>query len=72
LGSKSSVFVSAKRSPRQGGFADTKTLLFDLQNDPEQNHSFQDQELENDLCEKIMLEMVVLPPKSGPPASMGN
>jgi hypothetical protein len=47
----------AKRSPRQGGFADTKTMLFDLKNDPEQNNSFQDQELENYMCEKIILEM---------------
>ena len=47
----------AKRSPRQGGFADTKTMLFDLKNDPEQNNSFQDQELENYMCKKIILEM---------------
>ena len=47
----------AKRSPRQGGFADTKTMLFDLKYDPEQNLSFRDKELELDLCNKIIIEM---------------
>ena len=49
----------AKRSPRQGGFADTKTMLFDLKYDPEQNLSFRDKELELDLCKKIIIEMNV-------------
>lgn len=43
----------AKRSPRQGGFAQTETCLYDLQIDPHQHQPFRDAEIET----KLMLAM---------------
>jgi len=48
----------AKRSPRQGGFADTKTVLFDLAKDPHQLNPIQAPEIEQEICAAIIREML--------------
>ena len=47
----------AKRSPRQGGFAQTQTCLYDLQADPQQSRPFRDAEIESRLMEAMRAEM---------------
>ena len=47
----------AKRSPRQGGFAQTQTCLYDLHTDPGQTHPFRDAEIESRLMEAMRVEM---------------
>lgn len=47
----------AKRSPRQGGFAQTQTCLYDLQNDPQQTRPFRNAEIESQLMEAMAAEM---------------
>ena len=47
----------AKRSPRQGGFAQTQTCLYDLKADPQQQEPFRDSDIEADLCRAMCLEM---------------
>jgi len=49
----------AKRSPRQGGFAQTHTCLYDLQADPEQKHPFRDDKIESYLMESMRAEMAL-------------
>ena len=49
--------ADAKRSPRQGGFADTATVLYDLAADPGQTSPFRDAGLEAELCGLIRGEM---------------
>ena len=49
--------ADARRSPRQGGFADTRTVLHDLATDPHQAAPFRDAELETRLCSLIRTEM---------------
>ena len=51
------AFASAKRSPRQGGFSDTQTCLYDLRSDPQQLHPFRDAAIEADLKALILAEM---------------
>ncbi len=51
------ALADAKRSPRQGGFADTRTVLFDLRNDPHQLTPVYDPEVEQRLCDAICREM---------------
>ncbi len=48
---------NAKRSPRQGGFADTTTMLYDLATDPGQTAPFRDAGLEARMCDLIRAEM---------------
>nr|WP_306268040.1 sulfatase [Pararhizobium sp. IMCC3301] len=47
----------AKRSPRQGGFYDTETRLFDLATDREQSAPFRDVGTEERFCQLIAREM---------------
>lgn len=47
----------AKRSPRQGGFADAKTALYDLETDPHQMTAIDAPEIEQYLLELIRSEM---------------
>ena len=47
----------AKRSPRQGGFAQTQTCLYDLKADPQQQQPFRDPDIEAELCRAMSLEM---------------
>jgi len=47
----------ARRSPRQGGFYDTNTRLFDMELDPGQRHPFRDDSIENRFCSAIVGEM---------------
>lgn len=47
----------AKRSPRQGGFVDANTRLFDLQSDPQQTNPMRDEAVEAHLCAMIAAEM---------------
>ena len=49
--------ADAKRSPRQGGFADTQTVLYDLQSDPHQMTPLDLPEIEADFCNRIVAEM---------------
>jgi arylsulfatase A-like enzyme len=49
--------ADAKRSPRQGGFAETATVLYDLATDPQQTSPFRDTGLEAEMCELIRAEM---------------
>jgi len=49
--------ADAKRSPRQGGFADTQTVLYDLQSDPHQLTPLDLPEIEADFCNRIVAEM---------------
>ena len=51
------AFAGAKRSPRQGGFRDTQTCLYDLACDPEQLNPFRDPDIEQDLNTLIIAEM---------------
>lgn len=50
---------NAKRSPRQGGFADCETQLYDYLSDPSQQTPLQDREVENRLCRSIEAEMIL-------------
>ena len=47
----------AKRSPTQGGFADTRTVLYDLRSDPHQMSPVVDPDLEAEFCRAIVAEM---------------
>lgn len=47
----------AKRSPRQGGFADARTVLYDLERDPHQLHPIDDEAVERRMCQLIVAEM---------------
>ena len=47
----------AKRSPMQGGFADPRTVLFDLTSDPRQMTPIDAHDVERDLCAAIAKEM---------------
>ena len=49
--------ADAKRSPRQGGFADTTTVLYDLRADPQQLNPLDLPEIEADFCTRIVAEM---------------
>ena len=49
----------AKRSPRQGGFADTQTRLFDMRSDAGQNAPFRNKEIEAELLKAIAAEMAI-------------
>ena len=49
----------AKRSPRQGSFAQPKTCLYDLQADPAQSHPFRDHKIEANLMESMRTEMTL-------------
>ena len=49
----------AKRSPRQGGFAQTETCLYDLHTDPEQRRPFRDKKIESILMESMKAEMAL-------------
>ena len=51
------AFANAKRSPRQGGFSDTQTCLYDLQSDPQQLRPFRDATIEAELRKLILAEM---------------
>ncbi len=51
------AFASAKRSPRQGGFSDTQTCLYDLRSDPQQLYPFRDEKIEDKLRTLILAEM---------------
>lgn len=51
------ALASAKRSPRQGGFSETKTVLYDLQKDPLQRCPIRDAAIEQKLCSNITAEM---------------
>jgi len=51
------ALADAKRSPRQGGFADPRTVLYDLANDPKQLTPLQAPAVERDLCAAIVREM---------------
>ncbi|ODT81512.1 MAG: sulfatase [Pelagibacterium sp. SCN 64-44] len=53
------ALTDAKRSPRQGGFADCQTCLYDLESDPEQSRPFQDAALEEKMCDAIAMEMAL-------------
>jgi len=52
------ALADAKRSPRQGGFADTETVLYDLLSDPGQENPIQLPEIEARLCRLIAREMI--------------
>jgi hypothetical protein len=47
----------AKRSPTQGGFADTRTVLYDLVVDPHQMQPLDAPGIEARMCEAIVAEM---------------
>lgn len=47
----------AKRSPRQGGFSETHTCLYDLETDPHQHKPFRDDEIETQLMGAMRAEM---------------
>lgn len=47
----------AKRSPRQGGFADTDTVLFDMEADPQQMTPIRDEAAESRISKAIVAEM---------------
>ena len=49
--------TDAKRSPRQGGFADAETVLYDLAADPGQNTPLADSSVEDRLCGLMKAEM---------------
>ena len=49
--------ADAKRSPRQGGFADARTVLYDLVHDPGQLSPLDAPDLEAALCDAIRAEM---------------
>ena len=49
--------ADARRSPRQGGFADTVTVLYDLAADPGQTAPFRDAGIEAEMCDLIRAEM---------------
>jgi len=51
------ALADAKRSPRQGGFADARTVLYDLAKDPKQLTPLQAPGVERDLCAAIVQEM---------------
>jgi hypothetical protein len=51
------ALADAKRSPRQGGFADARTVLYDLAKDPKQLTPLQAPGVERDLCAAIVREM---------------
>ena len=52
-----SALTDAKRSPRQGGFFDTETRLFDLASDPGQTAPFRDAAIEARFCNAIAADM---------------
>lgn len=47
----------AKRSPRLGGFADSRTVLYDLQEDPHQTSPIVDPKIETRMVELLISEM---------------
>ena len=47
----------AQRSPRQGGFADASTVLYDLAGDPGQQSPISDRDIEDRLCALMAAEM---------------
>ena len=47
----------ARRSPRQGGFSDCATQLYDLHSDPDQLHPVSEPLVEMELCNAIVAEM---------------
>ena len=49
----------AKRSPRQGGFADTQTRLFDMRSDAGQNAPFRNKEIEAEMLKTMATEMAI-------------
>ena len=49
--------ADAKRSPRQGGFADARTVLYDLASDPGQHSPLADSSVEDRLCALMRAEM---------------
>ncbi len=49
----------AKRSPRQGGFADSTTVLYDLVDDPHQMKPVKDMAIEAAMCGAIVTEMAM-------------
>jgi len=49
--------ADAKRSPRQGGFADTRTVLYDLATDPRQGTPLDNPDAESAICGAIRAEM---------------
>ena len=52
------ALTDAKRPPMQGGgFAETRTCLYDLRNDFQQNEPFRSQTVEKNLIDKIIKEM---------------
>lgn len=51
------ALTDAKRSPTQGGFSETRTVLYDLESDPQQMKPFRDAELETIFCAAIVAEM---------------
>lgn len=53
------ALTDAKRSPRQGGFYDCTTQLYDLQADPDQSSSLPDPAVEERLCDLIAEQMVL-------------
>ncbi len=53
------ALADAKRSPRQGGFADTRTVLYDLHDDPRQLSPVVASDIEAAVCAKIRGEMAL-------------
>ena len=51
--------ADAKRSPRQGGFADAHTVLYDLHADPRQMSPCENPDVEAAICEAIRAEMAL-------------
>ena len=51
------ALADAKRSPRQGGFADATTVLYDLESDPYQTTPISDPETERRMAKLIVSEM---------------
>ncbi len=49
--------ADAKRSPRQGGFAEATTALYDLEGDPDQHKPLADAAVEDRLCSLMKAEM---------------
>ena len=49
----------AKRSPRQRGFADTKTVPYDLSSDPAQQMPIRNKSVEKIMCDTIISEMAL-------------
>ena len=49
--------ADAKRSPRQGGFADARTVLYDLATDPRQLSPQNNPDVEAAICDAIRAEM---------------